>query len=190
MTGRTHDLAAFTALTFIVATQPIPQISLPTAFVALGANMLGGLSPDMDQSTSKFWHSFPTGSIVGKFISPLLGGHRFISHSIVGIALFGILSNYLLNLTRSFLLVDTNIVWLSFMIGFVSHLLADSLTREGVPWLFPIPIRFGFPPYKNLRFKTGGLIEKAIVFPILLLINGYILYNYYPRFLALLHIVK
>jgi hypothetical protein len=42
MTGRTHDLAAFTALTFVVATTVIPKISLATAMIAFGANMIGG----------------------------------------------------------------------------------------------------------------------------------------------------
>ena len=56
MTGRTHDLAAFTALNYIVATQPLEPITLPTVFVAISANFIGGLAPDLDQPTSSFWH--------------------------------------------------------------------------------------------------------------------------------------
>lgn len=52
MTGRTHDLAAFTALTIAIATTPIPHMSLATAIVAFSANMIGGLAPDIDQPTA------------------------------------------------------------------------------------------------------------------------------------------
>ena len=92
MTGRTHDLAAFTAVSFIVATQPISHMSLATAFVAFSANMIGGLTPDIDQPTGALWHRMTLGTLFGKFISPLFGGHRFISHSILGIILLGVLS--------------------------------------------------------------------------------------------------
>lgn len=186
MTGRTHDLAAFTALSYIVATQPLQEISLATGLVAISANFLGGLAPDLDQSTSSFWGKIRGGSIFGKLIAPLLGGHRFISHSIVGIILFGILLDKLLNLAGSVLFVDMNIVWWAFMIGFVSHLVMDTLTKEGVPWLFPIPIHFGIPPLSFLRIKTGGIIEKSLIFPGLILVNGYIYYTYYGKFLSLL----
>ncbi len=186
MTGRTHDLAAFTALTFVVATNPIPEISLPTALVALSANFIGGLAPDLDQPTARLWHNFRGGSIIGRLISPLLGGHRFISHSILGIFLFGFILDLALNLMSTFLLVNMDIVWWSFMIGYVSHLVMDTITRDGVPWLFPIPIKFGIPPIAALRMKTGGLLEKSIVFPGLILLTGYIFYINYSKFIELL----
>lgn len=65
------------------------------------------------------------------------------------------------------------------MLGMLSHLVMDSLTKEGVPWFFPIDLNIGFPPFKFLRPATGGLVEKALVFPGLLLINGYLVYLHY-----------
>ena len=182
MTGRTHDLAAFTALSFVVATQPLPEITLATAAVAIGANFLGGLAPDLDQTTSEFWDHVRGGTFISKLIAPLLGGHRFISHSIIGIFIFGFIVDIFLQALSNVLLVNMEVVWWAFMIGFVSHLLTDSLTREGVPWLFPIPIKFGFPPIGILRFKTGGLIEKSFIFPGLVIINFYLLYAYYGSY--------
>jgi len=117
-------------------------------------------------------------------VTPFLGGHRLISHSILGVILFGLVSREILRLTGDILLVDMDIVWWSFMIGFVSHLLIDMLTKEGVPWLFPIPIHFGIPPLKFLRIKTGGLTEKSFIFPGLLLINAYLYYTHYSVFLT------
>ncbi len=186
MTGRTHDLAAFTALNLIVATQSIPQMSLATVIVAVSANLVGGLAPDIDQPTADLWNRLPGGSVVGRMVTPMLGGHRFISHSILGIVAFGFGLNWLLQAIKNVLIVDMNVVWWAFMIGFISHLLMDMLTREGVPWLFPLPIHFGIPPFKFLRIPTGGLIEKSIIFPALMIGNIYIYYHYHDRFLDLL----
>lgn len=187
MTGRTHDLAAFTALSYVVATQPIPaDLTLATAIVAVSANFVGGLAPDIDQSTATLWGRLRGGRIWGKILAPLFGGHRFISHSLIGIALFGIGAKFLLELMSSVLIVNMDAVWWSFMIGFVSHLIMDTLSRDGVPWLFPIPVRLGFPPLRLLRLKTGGLLEKSFIFPGLIIANIWIYYTHYGRFLEIL----
>jgi inner membrane protein len=186
MTGRTHDLAAFTALNLVIATQPIAPVSLPTVLVAFTANFIGGLAPDLDQPTAKLWGNMRGGSFISRLITPLLGGHRFISHSLLGVVLFGVISSYLLKLMNSFLLVDMRVVWWAFMIGFVSHLIMDTFTKEGVPWLFPLPFKLGMPPLRVLRVKTGGLIEKYLIFPGLLLFNGYLFYSHYSYYVAII----
>lgn len=187
MTGRTHDLAAFTALSLVVATQPLPtDITLATGIVAISANFVGGLAPDIDQSTATLWGRLRGGRIWGRIFAPLFGGHRFISHSILGIFLFGIGAKFLLQAMSSVLIVNMDVVWWAFMIGFISHLIMDTISRDGVPWLFPIPIRLGFPPFRFLRMKTGGFLEKTLVFPGLIITNIWIYYAYYGRFLEIL----
>lgn len=191
MTGRTHDLAAFTALTYIVAANPLPnQLSLATALVAFSANMVGGLAPDLDQPTANLYKKVRGGSILAKLISPFLGGHRFISHSILGIFIFGFLTRFILDKTGSVVLIDMQIVWQTSLIGFISHLIMDTFTKEGIAWFFPIPWRIGFPPFSILRLKTGGLLEKSFVFPGLLITNVYLIYHNYDKFLALFHLVR
>jgi len=187
MTGRTHDLAAFTALNYIIATFPHPHVTLGTAFFAFSANMIGGLTPDIDQPTGDLWHKLPAGGLYSRVFTPFLGGHRHISHSILGVVLFGFGSHYLLTLANRVILVNMDIVWWCFMIGYVSHLLMDMLTKEGVPLLFPIPIKFAFPPLAFFRVKTGGFIEQFGVFPGLLLINAWIIYAFYGRYLDFFH---
>jgi inner membrane protein len=182
MTGRTHDLAAFAALSYVISQQPIHSITLATAFVVLGANMIGGLTPDIDQPTGDLWNRIPAGSLFGKILAPLLGGHRYISHSVLGVVLFGFLLSLFLTKIKTILLVDMNIVWFAFMIGYISHLFMDLFTYEGVPILFPIPIKIGFPPFKILRIKTGGFIEKSVIFPLLLVVTGSIYYFNYSKF--------
>ncbi len=183
MTGRTHDLAAFTALSAVLVLSPIPTMTLGTALIAFGANMIGGLAPDIDQPSASMWNKLRGGNIIARLVKPLFGGHRFISHSIIGVLIFGFVAKQILLLSSSFLIIDVDIVWWSFMIGFVSHLVMDLFTREGIPLFFPIPVNFGIPPLSVIRMKTGGLVEKSFVFPMLLLINFYIYYTYYPVFL-------
>ncbi|HVZ67243.1 MAG TPA: metal-dependent hydrolase [Patescibacteria group bacterium] len=186
MTGRTHDLAAFTALVGVVAYSPIPHITLATAIVSFGANMLGGLAPDIDQPTAHLYRNERGGAIAAKLITPLLGGHRYISHSFIGLAIFGFVAHEVLKLTSSVLIVNQSVVWWAFIIGYISHLFMDLFTEEGLPLLFPIPIRFGFPPLRVFRMKTGGVVEKSFVFPMLLLINVYLFYSHYKVFLHFL----
>ncbi|MCL5409758.1 MAG: metal-dependent hydrolase [Patescibacteria group bacterium] len=185
MTGRTHDLAALTALNLVIITTPLPDFSFSTAIFSIGACTIGGLAPDLDQPTSSLWHKIPAGSLIGKIAHPFLGHHRTLSHSILGIIFFGLLSRYLLNLLGQTILVDMSLAWWAFMIGFVSHLIMDTFTTEGVPWFFPIPFHLGIPPLAALRIKTGGWIEKLLVFPGLLAVNFYLIYSFYPIYLQL-----
>ncbi len=189
MTGRTHDLAAFTALNLIAYQQAanLPHITLATGLVAFSANMIGGLTPDIDQPTADLWHKLPAGGLYSRLFTPFLGGHRYISHSVVGIILFGFLSHYALELAKTVLLVDMNLVWLAFMIGYISHVIMDTFTHEGVPWLFPLQIKFGIPPLAALRIATGGLVEKTLVFPGLIVINIYFFYTHYSTYINFLH---
>ncbi|MEO6508454.1 MAG: metal-dependent hydrolase [Patescibacteria group bacterium] len=188
MTGRTHDVIAFTSLVAIFAySNPPPHLSLATLIVAVGANQIGSLFPDIDQPTSHLWKHVPVGSVVGRILSPLLGGHRFISHSLLGVIIVGMLLMPLLNIIHNVLLVNMDVVWFAFMNGYICHLIADTFTHDGVPWLFPLPIRFGIPPFKFMRIKSGGKIEKLIIFPAFVLLTGYIFYLKYEFFLKYIH---
>ena len=55
MTGRTHDLAAFSALGIIVILDPPKIVTLSTVLVAILANQIGGILPDIDQPTAPLW---------------------------------------------------------------------------------------------------------------------------------------
>ena len=186
MTGRTHDLVASTELSAVVAPHPIGSMTLATAFVAFTANMLGALAPDIDQSTGALWKKVRFGAILGKLLYPIFGGHRHISHSILGLVLFGVVSKLFLILISNVLIVDIEIVWWAFMLGVVSHLVSDTFTHSGVPWLFPIPVKLGIPPIKALRFHTGSFVEKGIVFPGLILTNMWIFYAYHKDIIEFL----
>jgi inner membrane protein len=188
MTGRTHDLAAFTVLSVVTITQHLPTMTLGTIIFAVGANLLGGIAPDIDEPTAPLWRNIPPGRIIGRIFDKMIGGHRFISHSLLGLFLFGLIWYFFLQFIRPIIPhINVDIVWWSFMIGVLSHLVTDTFTKEGVPWLLPISYKFGFPPIRAFRITAGGLIENLIIFPGLLVINAYLLYVNYARFLELFH---
>lgn len=189
MTARTHDLAAFTALNFVFISSPFFTTNFASLVVAVAANFIGGLAPDLDNSSTHLWKQFRGGSVIAKILSPLLGGHRLISHSLLGVFLAGVVARFALNLIATILIVDLSPVWWTFMIGYGSHLLADLVTRDGLPLLFPLPWKFGFPPLKRLRIKTGSMVEKGIIFPGLMLLNGYWFYIHSQKYLDFLQML-
>lgn len=187
MTARTHDLAAITALGIVVLAQPLRTVTLATAIIAVFANLVGGVTPDIDQPTAPLWRNLPIGKYFGRLFDDLSGGHRFLTHSILGLALFGFLAHWLLIFLHPIMhSVDIRLVWWAFMIGMVSHLVMDTLTKEGVPWLLPIPIKIGLPPLKAFRITTGKAVETWIVFPLLLVVNAVLYHDNYQKLVALL----
>jgi inner membrane protein len=194
MIGRTHDLAAITTLLTVVLLLPtLPTMTLGTAIVAIIANQLGGIAPDIDQPTAPFWRNLPIGGVVGRMLTKMLGGHRFLTHSLIGLALLGFLVHLLLVFLQPIMpSINIDYVWWAFMIGAISHLIMDTFTKEGVPWLLPIPVKFGIPPLRRMRITTGKAIENFVFVPALLLILGCMCMVYYSDLLALIqqHVVQ
>jgi membrane-bound metal-dependent hydrolase YbcI (DUF457 family) len=183
MTGRTHDLAAATALLVVVLVQPARTLTLSTLLLCILANQIGGIAPDIDQPTAPLWRNLPIGGFFGKIFGNLLGGHRFLTHSLLGVALFGFLVKLGLAALHPLLPhTDVGLVLWSFLIGMLSHLAMDTLTKEGVP----IPIKFGIPPLKRLRITTGKKFETLVIFPGLLAIIIWLVASHYHQILVLL----
>lgn len=189
MKARTHDLAAATSLTAtIVLLSPLPAMSLSTVLLAVVANQLGGIAPDIDQPTAPFWRNLPIGGFFGRIIDKMLGGHRFVTHSLVGLALLAFLFHWLLVFLQPIMPgVKIDYVWWAFVIGALSHLIMDTFTKEGVPWLLPVPVKFGFPPLKAFRITTGKAVENFIVFPLLALALFAVIATHYGVFFSLFH---
>jgi len=192
MTARTHDLAAATALAVLVLAYTPESLRLSTLLVALLANQLGGVAPDIDQPTAPLWRNLPEGHFVGKVFGKLLGGHRFVSHSILGLALFAWLCNVLLHFLHPIMPhVDIQLVWYAFLIGYISHLVMDSFTKEGVPWLLPVPYKFGVPPLRRFRITTGKAMETMVLLPALVIFDIWLFADHYDQFVSMFkHIVR
>ncbi len=152
------------------------------------ANQIGGITPDIDEPTAPFWRNLPIGGLIGRIIAKLLGGHRFITHSVLGLVLFGFLARLFLSfISPIFPRLNMELVWWGYMIGMISHLVIDTFTKEGVPWLLPIPFKFGIPPFRALRITVDKGVENYLLFPGLIMLNLGLFALFYPVFVQLFH---
>lgn len=168
MTGRTHQILGLTvglASYFILSE---PQYSPATLAAVAIFSSLGGLLPDIDQSASEIWHTIPFGHVAGKIVDPFLE-HRNITHSLLGMILVGTGLYFLFRLFPSYWGIDTQIVFTTTIIAYASHLLADSITVEGIPLFWPIQWMIGVPPkpLDGLRIMTGKWFENLVIFPLI-----------------------
>ncbi|PID32056.1 hypothetical protein CR970_02600 [Candidatus Saccharibacteria bacterium] len=187
MTARTHDVAALTLLILYVLAVPQQEHTVGTVLAALLANQLGGIAPDIDQPTAPLWRNLPVGRYLGKVFGALVGGHRFLCHSLVGVALFGLGAMLLLQAMQPAMPhINIQFVWVAFVLGVLSHLIMDSLTKEGVPWLLPIPIKFGFPPVRKWRVTTGKWRENMLILPGLIAFTSWLCASQYNTIVAII----
>lgn len=180
MTARTHDVAALAALTAWILAAPPGAITVGTALAAVLANQIGGIAPDVDQPTAPLWRNLPVGRYLGKVFGAFVGGHRFFSHSLLGVATFSGLTLLLLEFLQPIMpRIDIGFVWVAFIVGMLSHLIMDTLTKEGVPWLLPLPQKFGIPPIRAWRITTGKKAENLIVLPCLIVLVIWLCASHY-----------
>lgn len=165
MTARTHDAIAFASLITVATLYPPGQINLLTVTSSLIANIIGCLLPDTDQAANRLWDLTPGGNETGRLLRNLFIHHRTITHSLVGVFLAYKLLEWLIPMVLNPQFINGHIVFMSMMIGYLSHLAADSITKEGLPLLFPLPWKIGIPPVKALRITTGSWVENFIVLP-------------------------
>jgi inner membrane protein len=137
MRGKTHLTVGCTSWITVCALAGSPRLiplTLGTAVAGAGA-----LLPDIDR---------------GKVMRRLTGGHRHATHSLLGAAVAAL---------AAVLVSDFTVViwWLpvALVIGWLSHVAADSLTVRGCPWLWPWPRRFWLLP-RSFRISTGGKRRK------------------------------
>ena len=149
-----------------------------------GFAALGALTPDIDNARSTLGQRLGP---VSKGIQHIAGHRRFF-HSIIGLVVVaaviwgaqrGIgllleqtgadsatrhLGDALTGVVPGFNVAQgLGVAFVGFLVGYFLHLVADSLTTGGVPWLWPSHTRFGFPPNYKWRFKSGTWVEKVIV---------------------------
>ncbi len=165
MTARTHNAIAFATLTTAAAFYQPKDVTILTFAGSIIAAEIGALLPDMDQAGNNLWNLFPARNFFGKLVRNIFYKHRTITHSLAGLYLIYKLFGFLLPKFLNPNFVNPQIILFSLMIGYISHIIADGFTEEGVPLLFPLPFAFGMPPIKSWRIKTGHWFEKFIVFP-------------------------
>lgn len=171
MNYRTHKIGGIctgivtSALLFTDNPTPITFIS---SLLLIAGASFGSIAPDIDKSTTK----------IGKniFLKPISlyiqkkYGHRTITHSLI-VSLLGlsllVCSSYMFRGLAFYLY--SNLV-IGFSIGYMSHLLLDFLTVQGIPLFYP----FDKTKYKICKFKTSR--HEELVSTLCLIITGFLLY--------------
>lgn len=125
------------------------QTDLKAYPIILLAGVMGAALPDVDMAGSRSAGLFPVaGQVSGRVLR-----HRSITHSL--------LTGGLLFMGLSYFGASQGVV-LAALLGFLSHLILDSFNPKGIPWLWPIFGRWGFP----IHFVTGGFGELYIIRPV------------------------
>lgn len=190
MLSRTHDLIGFASLLTIGALFQPESITGYTLSACIIGNVVGSLIPDIDGAGNRLWDLLPAGNFVAKFARKIFFRHRTITHSFLGgFLLYKGLWWFLPKLLNP-TYVDINLVFASIFIGYIAHLFADMLTKEGIPLLFPFKWYFGIPPLSFLRIRTGGWIENLIVFPGVIIYLAWFVFRHTDVVLQVLHFVK
>jgi len=164
MTAVTHQLTALTVAFWLLVIYPY-MAGPVLAVLAVIAVMVGALTPDLDQPAANLGNRLLGAHVVGKIINQFSGGHRHFTHSVLGIFVIGYSLRWLsMHLLVQDLAIEAQFVWIAFMIGYVSHIVADTMTDRGVPLLWPLPWHFQIPPGPSVfRITTGGLVEMIVL---------------------------
>jgi len=163
------DSTAVQSVLRLVQISPLaPPVSWPSLAGFFVCALLGGTAPDLDKPR-QFW--------ARALAHTAFGGHRHLSHSLVGLILASALAGLVLGGVGPAFGIAPALPFLGFVAGYVSHLVLDSLTIEGVPWLFPVHTYVGVPPWSHLRVRTGNFVEQFVVMPALLASIGWIGYH-------------
>ena len=180
MEGRSHILVGLTAA---IAVDSLLHLSGPTLMLATSLSagllvkkvvffsmvVLGSLLPDIDNAHSTLGHKL---GFVSREIQHV-AGHRRFCHSLLGLALGGLVALALEQLVIYLLaqkglviparfVGGSHLVVVAVLFGALTHLAADSLTEGGVPLLWPSHRRFGFPPNPHWRFRSGSWPELFV----------------------------
>lgn len=152
MMARTH-IAVGAGLALLASGQGAFGPGLAGITAATLAAGVGSLAPDIDHPKSVVGRMIPAVSI------PLSAvfGHRGITHSLlaVGLCVWG-------GVWAQETLPPSGVLGsalLGFLLGYLSHLLADAFNPSGVPLLYPSRKRFRLP----ITVPTGGVLESLLL---------------------------
>ncbi|RLI84805.1 MAG: metal-dependent hydrolase [Archaeoglobales archaeon] len=163
MRHTTHIL--FSIFIIVVIYELIPPLKSIVPFTyAIAIAPIRALFPDLDHPKSYisqgYWGIL---SIAICKTTP----HRGWTHSLVGAALFTAILTVLLwyfKASISYALI--------FFIGYVTHLLSDSLNPTGVNWLWPKPKKYSF-----YSIRTGSKEEETLQTLLIFAITGILVYD-------------
>lgn len=161
MMGRTHwVIGGASWLGGMVAANTGGNLPLNPTVIAGGFVIasIAALLPDIDTKNSLASKMLgPVTGIISWVVRKTFGGHRKITHSLIGAGIMG-----LAVFGTSQALHIQPWVGAAVMIGWLSHVIVDMITREGCPLLWPFSkVKYG------LHFvTTGKRAEKLLIHPL------------------------
>ncbi|ARC54092.1 metal-dependent hydrolase [Candidatus Riesia pediculicola] len=140
-------------------------------------SVIGSMIPDIDHPCSKIGRSMRCISV------PIykLSGHRGITHSLI----FWITIAFLFSPISERSVISCDFTK-SFLLGYLSHIVGDLLTKSGVPLFWPFKKKFGFPVLKNDSIYR---VERMISI-ILIILSVLIPKNYSSNIIFLIENLK
>lgn len=166
MTGKTHIVGGVCLATassyFLHICEPTSSVEFVTWGLTYAApSVIGALSADFDHWNSKISNV----NILTKLLSIIIRivcGHRGMLHSPFFVILLSMLFGYLYAYVCPIALVGNMMI--GFLVGYISHLILDLLTAQGLPLLFPFTWEDGRPKkYSFFSFKENGLFEFLLM---------------------------
>ncbi len=150
-----NSLAEANTMAGFVQSHPVNGLPVGPVLCAAAA-ILGGLAPDIDAEQSTIKSELGLAGRVASQGLKLFGiKHRGLTHT-------GLVALLLMVLSLLFgWRLGYADVGLAFGLGYLSHILADALTKHGVPLLWPLPGQFHLLP-KLLWVRTGGPVESLV----------------------------
>jgi inner membrane protein len=163
MVGKTHVVFGLTTLAAANAAarfiQPHPVQEIPTGLVlCMCAVIIGALAPDLDteEGSQLQFELGEAGLAITQWLQSFGVEHRGLTH-------YGL--SMLVIIAVSALIgwgVGYGDVGLALGLGYLSHLVADSMTIDGIPLWAPFSEkRFHLLP-KLLRVRSGGPVEPLV----------------------------
>lgn len=126
--------------------------------------LIGAIFPDIDHPSSKFGKLFYLLSL------PIykIFGHRGFTHSLTA----WLIIVYFFKKIKNIFLISKELTH-GFLLGYLSHLIADMLTFKGIPLFWPYKTYFSIPILKdNLNDKKEKIISIIfIIFSLFIKIN-------------------
>lgn len=193
MTGKTHTAIGM-AIGFTLAFKK----PVDTQLAIITAATIGALAPDLDHPKGElnqkillinnnfyktafylivglvFFYIYtqknsPLFILLGLFSFTLsISSHRSFTHSIPGLVLFSAIIKLILQ-EYSLYPIDKG-----FILGYISHLLADCFTAKGIKLFYPLKTNIVFP----LKLKSNSFGEKLIFFLLILYCLGALVFNF------------
>lgn len=150
MLGRSHMLVGAVAGGLTAQAAGVSPFGIAVC-AAVGG--ISALLPDLDHPGSLLGRHLP------KWWHRRTPRHRWVTHSLTWAAGVGFLAATLIRLAG---LPHAELVGWVVAVGIVTHLAADAITEQGVPWFWPLLRRRLVLP-KWVAIKTGGWAERLLV---------------------------